>query len=53
VEAEASKRGCEYCWLDTFSFQAPGFYEKYGYTRFGELGEYPRGHKRFFYTKKI
>jgi GNAT superfamily N-acetyltransferase len=53
VEAEARSRKCTHCWLDTFSFQAAGFYEKLGYSRFGELKDYPLGHKRFFYVKEL
>ena len=30
-EREASVRGCKLVYLDTFSFQAPGFYEALGY----------------------
>jgi GNAT superfamily N-acetyltransferase len=53
AEAEARSRGCHSAWLDTFSFQAPGFYEKRGYARFGSLPEYPRGFERHFYWKKL
>ncbi|WP_029041254.1 GNAT family N-acetyltransferase [Cucumibacter marinus] len=38
-------------WLDTFDFQAPDFYEKAGFERFGTLKDYPRGHERCFYQK--
>jgi GNAT superfamily N-acetyltransferase len=30
-EAAAVERGCRRCYLDTFTFQAPRFYEKLGY----------------------
>ena len=53
AEAEAAKRGCHAVWLDTFSFQARGFYEKLGYSVFGRLDDYPPGHKRFFLRKKL
>lgn len=54
AEDEARARGCRGVWLDTFSFQAPGFYEKQGYTRFGEIPEYPKApHARFFYRKTL
>jgi GNAT superfamily N-acetyltransferase len=53
AEAEARERGCHHVWLDTFSFQAPGFYEKQGYHCFGSLPGYPAGHSRHFYFKKL
>lgn len=37
-EGEAVARGCRYAELETFSFQALGFYQKLGYAVFGELG---------------
>lgn len=43
----------EYCYLDTFSFQAPGFYLKLGYKKFGELHDYPPGNSRIFFVKKL
>ena len=46
------ERGCHSAWVDTFSFQAPGFYRKLGYEVFGEL-DYPPGHKRFFLRKRL
>jgi ribosomal protein S18 acetylase RimI-like enzyme len=45
--------GCHHAWVDTFSFQAPGFYEKLGYRIFGELPEYPTGQTRFFLAKQL
>jgi hypothetical protein len=35
AEVHARERGCHSAWLDTFSFQARGFYEKLGYDEFG------------------
>jgi GNAT superfamily N-acetyltransferase len=52
AEARALERGCHSAWLDTFSFQAPGFYPKLGYQVFGEL-DYPPGHKRIFLRKRL
>lgn len=52
AEARALERGCHSAWVDTFSFQAPGFYRKLGYEPFGEL-DYPPGHKRIFLQKPL
>src|SRR5262245_25587425 len=41
AEAQAVAHGCHGVWLDTFEFQARGFYERLGYTCFGELNHYP------------
>ncbi len=48
VEALASRLHAH---LDTFSFQARGFYEALGYEVFGRLEEYPPGHERYFLRK--
>jgi GNAT superfamily N-acetyltransferase len=53
AEAEAVARGCGNVWLDTFSFQARGFYEKQGYAVFGTLDDYPPGHRRYFLQKRL
>lgn len=54
--AEAERRAislrCHSIWLDTFSFQAPGFYRKLGYREFGRL-DYPPGHQRIFFQKQL
>jgi GNAT superfamily N-acetyltransferase len=51
AEELAAERGCVGVWLDTFGFQARGFYERNGYTIFGTLDEHPRGTQRFFLRK--
>lgn len=53
AEQEARQRGATDAYLDTFSFQAPGFYEKQGYRVFGELADFPPGHRRYFFTKHL
>jgi GNAT superfamily N-acetyltransferase len=53
AEDEARRRGCRQVWLDTFSFQSPGFYEKNGYSLFGKLSDYPSGHQRYFFQKTL
>ena len=37
VESEAREQGCKGVWLNSYAFQAPGFYRKNGYEAFGEL----------------
>ena len=53
AEDEARQRGARNAYLDTFSFQAPGFYERHGYQVFGELDDFPAGHQRYFLTKQL
>ena len=55
AEAEriARARGCCGLWLDTFAFQARGFYEKLGFEVFGTLEDHPRGSRRFFLSKRL
>ena len=53
AESEARARGCIGVHLDTFSFQARGFYEKQGYALFGTLPECPPGHARHFLAKRL
>jgi GNAT superfamily N-acetyltransferase len=53
AEEEARQRGAKNAYLDTFSFQAPGFYQKQGYQVFGELQDFPEGHQRFFMKKQL
>jgi|SRR5665213_1757007 len=53
AESLAKKRGCRYVHLDTFTFQAPGFYRKLGFRRFGTLKPFPKGASRLYFYKKI
>ena len=54
--AEAERRaiafGCHSAYVDTFSFQGPEFYPRFGYEVFGTL-DYPPEHKRIFLQKKL
>jgi GNAT superfamily N-acetyltransferase len=53
AEAEALARGCQSAWVDTYDFQARGFYERLGYTVFGVIdGEAPV-FPRFFLKKRL
>lgn len=53
AEAQALAWGAVGVWLDTFSFQARGFYERHGYAAFGEIADYPAPHRRFFLSKRL
>lgn len=53
AEAEAVRRGAKRSYLDTFSFQAPEFYQKSGYEEFGRLEDFPVGHTRYFLVKTL
>ncbi|MGY0216527.1 GNAT family N-acetyltransferase [Endozoicomonadaceae bacterium StTr2] len=54
LEQEAQKAGVEQIMLDTFSFQAPEFYKKYGFREIGRFDDYPKqGVAKIFLTKKV
>lgn len=53
AETVARARGCVGAWLDTFAFQARGFYEKHGYAVFGEIVDHPVGSARYFLSKRF
>lgn len=53
AEDEARRRGCTAAVVYTVTFQAPEFYEKHGYRRFGEIACPPDGATRIFLTKKL
>ncbi|MBI1179208.1 MAG: GNAT family N-acetyltransferase [Alphaproteobacteria bacterium] len=54
-EAERIARAneCIGMWLDTYEFQARGFYEKLGFELFGTLDDHPIGQRRFFLCKRL
>jgi GNAT superfamily N-acetyltransferase len=53
AEEIAKQRGCVGAWLTTFPFQARGFYEKRGYSLFGELENSPGDNVRLFLRKRF
>ena len=53
AEDEARRCGAKHAYLDTFSYQAPGFYKKHGYEVFGELKDFPLGHQRYYLKKEL
>ncbi len=52
AEDEARARGCIGAWLDTFSFQARGFYERQGYQLVGSVPDHPVAGARHFMMKR-
>lgn len=53
AENIARAHGCIGVWLDTYEFQARGFYERLGFEGFGMLEDHPLGQKRFFLQKRL
>jgi GNAT superfamily N-acetyltransferase len=53
AEGEARRRGCSAGFVYTVTFQAPEFYERHGYRRFGEIACPPDGATRVFFTKSL
>jgi GNAT superfamily N-acetyltransferase len=53
IEDEARRFGAKRSYLDTMSFQAPGFYRICGYEEFGSIEGYPGGVTRHWFTKTL
>jgi len=53
AEDEARRRDCTAAFVYTVTFQAPGFYERHGYRRFGEVVCPPDGATRIFLSKAL
>jgi len=53
IEDIAREKGATVAMLDTFNFQAEGFYLKNGYEVIGEVQNFPPGHKRIYLSKKL
>ena len=53
VETEARRIGCSMIFLDTFSYQAPGFYEKLGFQIAGTISDFPEGHTYYVLFKRL
>ena len=53
AEAMAVEHGATSATLETFSFQAPGFYRKRGYSVCGQIDGYPPGHTKFILRKAL
>lgn len=53
AEKTAKERGCRFSFLNTFGFQARGFYIKQGYKEVFTLNEYPLTGTRHYLTKTL
>ena len=53
AERRARRRGSRVIHLNTYAFQAPGFYAKQGYQRFGGISGSPQRESRHFYAKRL
>jgi GNAT superfamily N-acetyltransferase len=53
IEDEARRFGATRSYLDTMSFQAPGFYRACGYEEFGSIEGYPEGVTRHWFMKAL
>ena len=53
LEENAAQQGAKRLELNTFGFQAPGFYEKLGYHRFGAVEEGTGAYSHYFYAKEL
>lgn len=52
AEQRGRERGCHSAYVDTFGFQAPGFYRKQGYVEFARLPYPPKG-ERIWLRKRL
>ncbi len=53
IEKEAKRFGATRSYVDTMSFQAPGFYRTCGYEEFGSIEGYPGNITRHWFTKSL
>ncbi|MFJ6797260.1 GNAT family N-acetyltransferase [Streptomyces sp. NPDC091268] len=53
AEREAQRRGCDRVAVSSFTFQAPGFYQRHGYVEFGRIPGIPGGHADVHLLKSL
>ena len=53
IEDEARRFGATHSYVDTMSFQAPGFYRACGYKEFGSIKGYPGNVTRHWFTRSL
>ncbi len=47
----ARAHGLTGIWVDTYSFQAPGFYQRLGFQEIGRIVDQPLGQARLFFAR--
>jgi GNAT superfamily N-acetyltransferase len=53
AEAKAKARGCVGLYIDTFDPAVAGIYQRRGFTRAGEIEDFPPGAARLFLIKRL
>ena len=53
IEEAAIERGCRQITLETFSFQAPEFYQKLGYNIFGVIEGFGNRFRKYYMQKRL
>lgn len=53
AEEEARSHGCKVIMLTSYSFQAPEFYQRHGYTLAWQLSDFPPGHEHCILVKRL
>lgn len=53
AEAIALERNCHMAYVDTFDFQARGFYQKLNYKEYGSLNGYAKKFERHYLSKAL
>jgi GNAT superfamily N-acetyltransferase len=53
AEDKARDCRCRVILLSSYSFQAPGFYQKHGYELAWQLGDFPPGHQYNYLVKRF
>lgn len=53
AEEIAIEKGCNLIRLETYSFQAPEFYQKLDYKILGKLENYPEGFDHYYLYKRL
>jgi predicted N-acetyltransferase YhbS len=53
LERIATDKGCHNIFTNTYSFQAPEFYSKFGYESMGVVSGFPDRVTKHFFKKKL